>query len=168
MKNIVLIGMPGSGKSTVGVVLAKKLGYSFMDSDIVIQEKYNKTLEEIIDEEGDAGFIKIENDVNKSINAYHCIIATGGSAVYGEEAMQHFKKDCLMVYLEISEKELEGRIGSIKERGVVSNGKETIEEIYKDREELYKKYADIVINQDGKNIRESVEELYKIIRNKLK
>ncbi len=164
MNNIVLIGMPGSGKSTVGVVLAKKLGYSFMDSDIVIQEKYKKTLEQIIDEKGDAGFIKVENDVNKSINAYHCVIATGGSAVYGQEAMEHFKKDSLIVYLEISEKELEGRVGSLKERGVISNGKETIEEIFNDRKNLYKKYADIVINQDGKSLRESVEEAYNIIK----
>ena len=92
MKNIILIGMPGSGKSTIGVVLAKKMGYQFIDSDIVIQQKYAKTLEQLIDEHSDAGFIQIENDVNKEIKAEHTVIATGGSVVYGREAMEHFKK----------------------------------------------------------------------------
>lgn len=93
MKNIILIGMPGSGKSTIGVVLAKKMGYQFIDSDIVIQQKYEKTLEQLIDEHSDAGFIQIENDVNKEIKAERTVIATGGSVVYGREAMEHFKKD---------------------------------------------------------------------------
>ena len=106
-KNIILIGMPGSGKSTLGVVLAKKLGYSFIDSDIVIQDTYGKTLEELIDEHGDAGFIKIENDVNCGISPEHTIIATGGSAVYGEGAMEHFKEIGTVIYLKVSEKELE-------------------------------------------------------------
>ena len=106
-KNIILIGMPGSGKSTLGVVLAKKMGYSFIDSDIVIQDTYGCTLEELIDEHGDAGFIKIENDVNCSISPEHTIIATGGSAVYGKEAMEHFKEIGTVIYLKVSEKELE-------------------------------------------------------------
>ena len=98
-KNIILIGMPGSGKSTLGVVLAKKMGYSFIDSDIVIQDTYGCTLEELIDKHGDAGFIKIENDINCSISPEHTIIATGGSAVYGKEAMEHFKEIGTVIYL---------------------------------------------------------------------
>ena len=156
-KNIILIGMPGSGKSTLGVVLAKKLGYSFIDSDIVIQDTYGKTLEELIDEHGDAGFIKIENDVNCGISPEHTIIATGGSAVYGEGAMEH-------LYLKVSEKELESRLGSLKERGVVSNGKTTIEEIFEDRKRLYEKYADIIITQEGMDIRTIVEDMYSRIK----
>jgi shikimate kinase len=166
MNNIILIGMPGSGKSTLGVVLAKKLGYKFIDSDLVIQEKYEKTLERIIEEHGDAGFIAIENEVNCSINAEHAVIATGGSAVYGAEAMKHFKSIGKIIYLEVSKEEIEDRLGSLKERGVVSNGKQTIREIYEDRRMLYKKYADITVSMDQKRIRESVEELYDLVVNK--
>ncbi len=163
VKNIILIGMPGSGKSTLGVVLAKKLGYKFIDSDLLIQEKYGKTLERLIEEYGDAGFIKLENDVNRGIEAEHTVIATGGSAVYGSEAMEHFKRTGTVIYLEVSESELEERVGSLKERGVVSNGKTSVEEIFADRKNLYRKYADITFNQNGKKIRESVEEMYNLI-----
>ncbi len=163
--NIILIGMPGSGKSTLGVVLAKKLGYSFIDSDIVIQDTYKKTLEQLIEENGDAGFIKIENDVNCSISPEHTIIATGGSAVYGDEAMEHFKQIGTVIYLKVSEKELESRLGSLKERGVVSNGKSTVEEIFEDRKRLYEKYADITIVQEGRDIRMIVEDMYKKLIN---
>ena len=137
-KNIILIGMPGSGKSTLGVVLAKKMGYSFIDSDIVIQDTYGCTLEELI--------------------------ATGGSAVYGKEAMEHFKEIGTVIYLKVPEKELESRLGSLKERGVVSNGKTTIEEIFEDRKRLYEKYADIVITQEGMDIRTIVEDMYSRIK----
>ena len=163
--NIILIGMPGSGKSTLGVVLAKKIGYSFIDSDIVIQDTYKKTLEQLIEENGDTGFIKIENDVNCLISPEHTIIATGGSAVYGDEAMEHFKQIVTVIYLKVSEKELESRLGSLKERGVVSNGKSTVEEIFEDRKRLYEKYADITIVQEGRDIRIIVEDMYKKLTN---
>ena len=135
--NIILIGMPGSGKSTLGVVLAKKIGYSFIDSDIVIQDTYKKTLEQLIEENGDTGFIKIENDVNCLISPEHTIIATGGSAVYGDEAMEHFKQIGTVIYLKVSE------------------------EIFEDRKRLYEKYADITIVQEGRDIRMIVEDMYK-------
>ncbi len=136
--------MPGSGKSTLGVVLCKKLGYSFIDSDLVIQEKNMvQHLKEFIEKYGDDGFIKIENDVNCTINAEHAVIATDGSAVYGETAMEHYKDIGTVIYLEVDEIELEERVGSLKERGVVSNGKTTIDEIFEDRKNLYRKYADI-------------------------
>ncbi len=166
MKNIVLIGMPGCGKSTIGVVLAKKLGYRFVDSDLLIQEKYENTLENLIEEYGDAGFVRLENDVNKSINVQKTVIATGGSAVYGAEAMEHLKQIGTVIYLEVAETELKDRLGSLKERGVVSNGKTTVEEIYEDRKALYKKYADITVKLNSKILRESVEELYELITNK--
>ena len=166
MKNIILIGMPGSGKSTVGVVLAKRLGYHFIDSDIVIQETYNQTLEQLIEAHGDAGFIQIENDVNKNIEAEKTIIATGGSAVYGAEAMEHFRKIGTIVYLQVAEENLAERLGSLKERGVVSNGKTTVREILEDRRRLYEKYAQITVCQDHKTLRESVEELSALIETK--
>lgn len=160
MKNIILIGMPGSGKSTIGVVLAKKLGYRFIDTDIVIQEKFGKTLEELIEERSDAGFIQLENDVNMNIEAEHTVIATGGSAVYGKEAMQHFKENGVVVYLKVAEEELKKRLGNLKQRGVVSNGKVTIEEIFADRKALYEKYADVTVVCSNEMLRYSVEEVY--------
>ena len=163
-KNIIFIGMPGSGKSTLGVVLAKKLGYSFIDSDIVIQDTYGKTLEELIDEHGDVGFIKIENDVNCGISPEHTIIATGGSAVYGEGAMEHFKEIGTVIYLKVSEKELESRLGSLKERGVVSNGKTTIEEIFEDRKRLYEKYADFTVDEQGRNLADTARAVASLVR----
>ncbi|MCI6165173.1 MAG: shikimate kinase [Lachnospira sp.] len=166
MNNIILIGMPGSGKSTLGVVLAKKLGYKFIDSDILIQEKYEKTLEQLIEEHGDRGFIQIENDVNKAIETKNTVIATGGSAIYGAEAMEHFKRIGTVIYLELPEEELQDRLGSLKERGVVTNGKTTISEILEDRKNLYKKYADITMHQHDRLLRESVDKLYDIVVNK--
>ncbi len=160
--NIVLIGMPGSGKSTIGVVLAKKLGYDFVDSDLVIQGTYHKTLEQLIDEHGDAGFIQIENDVNKSLEYTKTVIATGGSVVYGSEAMEHLKNIGTIVYLKVSEADLNERLGSLKERGVVSNGKTTVKEIFDDRRALYEKYADITVNLEGKSLKDSVLELAQI------
>ena len=161
MNNIILIGMPGSGKSSLGVVLAKKIGFGFIDSDLVIQQREGMTLERIIEKHGDAGFIQIENEVNCSISPHHTVIATGGSAVYGDEAMEHFKQIGTVIYLKVSEKELESRLGSLKERGVVSNGKSTVEEIFEDRKRLYEKYADITIVQEGRDIRMIVEDMYK-------
>ena len=150
MKNIILIGMPGSGKSTIGVVLAKKMGYQFIDSDIVIQQKYEKTLEQLIDEHSDAGFIQIENDVNKEIKAERTVIATGGSVVYGREAMEHFKKTGVVVYLKVPEEELKKRLGSLKERA----------EIFEDRKALYEQYADITVTCANEMLRYSVEDVY--------
>ena len=169
MGNIILIGMPGAGKSTVGVVLAKVLGYRFLDSDLLIQEKEGKLLSELIEEHGDAGFIKIENDINKDINVDRTVIATGGSAVYGAEAMEHFKKIGAVVYLEVPYEEISNRVGDLRNRGVVSNGKSSIEEIYSDRINLYEKYADVVIRAKDMSIRETVAEILgcKAIQNRL-
>ena len=159
MNNIILIGMPGAGKSTVGVVLAKVIGYKFLDSDLVIQEKEGKLLSQIIEDNGDAGFIRIENDVNKSIEVDNTVIATGGSAVYGDEAMEHFKSIGTVIYLEVPYKEIEKRVGSLKDRGVVSNGKVKIEDIYSDRIALYEKYADVIIKDWDIPIRETIEKI---------
>jgi len=169
MNNIILIGMPGAGKSTVGVVLAKVLGYKFLDSDLVIQEKEGKLLSQIIEDNGDAGFIRIENDVNKSIEVDNTVIATGGSAVYGDEAMEHFKSIGTVIYLEVPYKEIEKRVGSLKDRGVVSNGKASIEDIYADRIALYEKYADVIIKDWDMPIRETIEKILgcKEIENRL-
>ena len=165
--NIVLIGMPGSGKSTIGVVLAKHLGYTFIDSDIVIQEKYKKRLCELIDELGEEGFLKIENDVNKSLDVDRTVIATGGSAVYSEESMMHLKKSSIFVYLKVNNSELDNRVTDLKERGVVTNGKETMQEIFEDRTRLYQRYADVMIDENefsAISIPKIVDEIEELVR----
>lgn len=159
MKNIILIGMPGSGKSTVGVVLAKKLGFQFMDSDLVIQEKCKKLLFQLIDEMGEAGFLALENEINAGIWAEGAVIATGGSAVYGKEAMAHFKEIGKVVYLKLPFEELKERLGDLKERGVVIKEGYTLRDLYEERTPLYEKYADITVECSGRDIRGVVEEI---------
>ncbi len=160
MKNVILIGMPGSGKSTVGVVLAKKLGYRFIDSDLVIQEKCGKLLYQLIEERGEAGFLMLENEINASITAEGAVIATGGSAVYGKEAMRHFRVIGQIVYLKLPFEELEKRLGDLHERGVVLKKGYTLRDLYEERIPLYEKYADITIACEGKDIRSVMEEIY--------
>jgi shikimate kinase len=159
MNNIILIGMPGAGKSTIGVVLAKKLGYEFIDSDIVIQNRYKKILQELINEYGTDGFEKIENDVNKSLNPQNSVIATGGSAIYGKKAMEHFDSIGTVVYLNLPYKEIEQRLGNLEERGVTIKKGQTLKDLYNERTPLYKKYANLTIDCQGKTIREIVEEI---------
>ena len=157
--NIILIGMPGVGKSTVGVVLAKVLGYSFIDSDLVIQEKTGRLLKDIIAEEGTEKFKEIENDVNKSLNTTRAVIATGGSAVYGQEAMEHFAKIGTIVYLELELNELSKRLGSLKKRGVVLKEGQTLKDLYNERTPLYEKYADIIVNEHHSTIQKTVNKI---------
>lgn len=159
MSNVILIGMPGAGKSTVGVVLAKKLGYRFLDSDLVIQEKCRKLLYQLIDERGEAGFLMLENEINAGIRGDKMVIATGGSAVYGKEAMAHFKEIGRIVYLSLPYAELEERLGDLHERGVVIKEGSTLRDLYEERTVLYEKYADITIDCSGRNIRSIVEEI---------
>ena len=157
--NIVLIGMPGAGKSSVGIVLAKKMGYGFVDSDLIIQEKENRLLHEIILEEGLDEFLAIENRTNSSIEKSNYIIATGGSAVYGKEAMEHFGKIGTIVYLKLSYESIHNRLGDLQERGVALQNGQTLKELYNERRPLYEKYADLIFDCDNKVIREIVNEL---------
>lgn len=160
MKNIVLIGMPGVGKSTIGVVLAKKMGFSFVDSDLLIQEREGRLLHEIIEEEGLEGFRSIEEEVNASIQLKNAVIATGGSAVYGKKAMEHLKKIGVVIYLKLPYEELVNRLGDLEERGVAMRENQTLKELMEERSPLYEKYADITIDCHEKQIREIVEEIY--------
>ena len=157
--NIVLIGMPGVGKSTIGVILAKVLGYSFLDADLLIQEQEGKLLREIIEEKGTDGFIEVENRVNASIRADRAIIATGGSVVYGKEAMEHLKEIGRGVYLKVSYAILEKRLADIKGRGVVLKEGQTLEILFEERSKLYEQYADIEVSEEGLDVEQTVEKL---------
>ena len=161
-KNIVLIGMPGVGKSTIGVVLAKMLGYQFVDADLVIQQKEGKLLWEIIDEVGAEGFIEVENRINSQIEAEHAIIATGGSAVYGAEAMAHLREIGTVLYLELPYDELERRLSDIKGRGVVLKDGQNLRDLYDERVPLYKKYADITVNEYQLNVEQTIEKIMEV------
>ncbi len=155
--NIVLIGMPGVGKSTVGVILAKVLGYQFLDADLLIQEQKGKLLKDIIAEVGTDGFIQVENRVNASIDCTKTIIATGGSVIYGQEAMEHLKEIGTVVYLEVPFSELEKRLSDIKGRGVVLKDGQTLYDLFMERTPLYEKYADIRVSEEGLGVEETVD-----------
>lgn len=163
-KSIVLIGMPGVGKSTIGVVLAKNLGISFIDSDLVIQEREEKKLHEIIEEHGLEGFLDIEGTVNASLNPKAAVIATGGSAVYREEAMRHLSSFALICYLQLSYESISERLGNLEERGVVLKENQNLRQLFDERTPLYEKYANMKIDCEGKNIREIVFEIAKRIK----
>ena len=159
MKNIVLIGMPGVGKSTAGVVLAKVLGYEFINADLIIQQQEGKLLREIIAEVGTDGFIEVENRVNSQIEVEKSVIATGGSVVYGKEAMQHLREIGTVVYLKVSYDILEKRLHDIKGRGVVLKDGQDLRGLYEERVPLYEKYADITVCEDNLNVEQTIEKI---------
>ena len=149
LDNITLIGMPASGKSTVGVLLAKRLGYSFVDVDIVIQEQEGRLLKEIIAEEGQEGFLHVENRVNAELFVHNSVIAPGGSVIYGKEAMEHLKKISTVVYLKLSYEAVEERLGNLTDRGVVLKDGMTLKDLYEERIPYYEQYADITVDETG-------------------
>lgn len=167
MKNIVLIGMPGCGKSTVGVVLAKATGFRFTDSDLIIQEKDGRLLSEIIDEEGLDGFERIENEINSSLTAKHTVIATGGSVVYGREAMEHLRSIGVVVYIRLPFEEIRKRLGNLHKRGVAIREGQTLRDLYDERVPLYEKYADIIVDERGKGISDTAAYIAQQVRKKL-
>lgn len=154
--NIVLIGMPGCGKSTIGVLLAKSLLCDFIDTDLTIQNTYGKSLCAIIEHEGIEAFKKKENAVLSALVCDNCVIATGGSAIYGKEAMEHLKENGRVVYLKLSPAEIESRIENIKTRGIAMKDGCTIAQLYAERAPLYEQYADITVNCHGLSAEECV------------
>lgn len=152
MKNVVLIGMPGVGKSTLGVLLAKALGYRFLDTDLVIQAQEGRLLREIIDQEGIDGFLAIEGRACAQLQADRSVIATGGSAIYEPEAMAHLKTLGPVVYLKLGRNALAKRLGSLKKRGVVLRPGQTFKDLYQERAPLYQQYADITVDCGGQDI----------------
>ena len=161
--NIVLIGMPGAGKSTVGVVLAKRLGYRFVDSDLVIQDRYDKLLHELIEEHGVEGFWRIEEEVNASLTPHRSVIATGGSVIYGPRAMEHLREIGTVVYLKLPLEEVADRLGDLNARGVTLMPGQTLADLYAERVPLYERYAHQVVDCQGIRIRDVVHRIESLI-----
>lgn len=165
--NITLIGMPASGKSTVGVLLAKRLGFSFVDVDILIQEQEKRLLKEIIAQDGLDGFLAVENRVNASLDVERSVIAPGGSVIYGAEAMEHLKEISTIVYLKLSYEEVEARLGDLVDRGVALKDGMTLLDLYQERVPYYEKYADITVDESGQTSGETVDYLRAIMEKRL-
>ena len=161
MKNIVLIGMPGAGKSTIGVILAKSLLFDFCDTDLSIQKETGESLCDTIAKIGIEEFILLEEDVIRKQEFSNSVVATGGSAVYGEMAMEKLKENGIIVYLKVSPEELQSRIKNIHTRGIAMKEGTTIKELYEERAPLYEKYADITVECDGRTAEECVDLIVK-------
>lgn len=157
MKNIILIGMPGAGKSTIGVLLAKSMLFDFCDTDLSIQKETGESLSQTILRIGIEEFIKLEESVICKNSFENSVVATGGSAVYGEKAMEHLKENGIVVYLKVSSEELKKRINNIHTRGIAMKDGTTIDELYAERAPFYEKYADVTIDCESHSAEECVE-----------
>lgn len=162
-KNIVLIGMPGAGKSTVGVILAKSLGVQFIDTDILIQERTGRMLQEILDEDGPDAFGRIEEETILSLHPGHAVIATGGSVVCSEDAMAHLKAGGIVVYLEISYDEMAKRLKNITTRGILLIPGQSLREMYDWRVPLYERYADLTVASSGEDLESVVGKVLDVV-----
>lgn len=155
-ENLIFIGMPAVGKSSVGIVVAKQLGKRFVDTDLLIQEQEKKLLREIIAEVGQDGFLAIENQVNAGVEAENSVIAPGGSVIYCEEAMNHFKEIGIVVYLKASYQTIKRRIRNPVKRGVVLRDGQSLKDLYEERVPYFEKYADITVDEDGCTIEQTI------------
>ena len=167
-RNLIFIGMPAVGKSTVGIVVAKRLGMRFVDTDLLIQEREGKLLREIIAEKGEDGFLEIENEVNASVNAKNSVISPGGSVIYCKEAMKHYKKIGTIVYLKASYQTIKRRIKNPKKRGVVLKEGQSLRDLYNERVPYFEKYADITVCEDGCRIEYTIKNVLNAVKKYIK
>ncbi len=163
MKNIILIGMPGAGKSTVGVILAKTIGMNFIDTDLIIQERYNTLLQDMINNEGIDSFLRKEEESILSLECNNSVIATGGSVVYSPVSMEHLKKLGKIIYLKLTCEEVVSRINNIKTRGIVIEKGQQLSDVFVQRTPLYEKYCDVIVNCSGVDIESIVERIKNVI-----
>lgn len=159
MANIVLIGMPGCGKSTVGVLLAKALQMDFVDTDIVLQQQQGKKLQEIIDQVGNDAFLKREEDCVRGLECDQTVVATGGSVVYGKEAMRRLHENGFVVYIRLPYEEIERRLSNLATRGVTLKKGQTLRNLYDERIPLYEAEADYTFEPEGGDVQETVLDL---------
>jgi shikimate kinase len=164
-ENIVLIGMPGAGKSTVGVLVAKSLGMSFIDTDLMIQEKEGRLLQEIIDTDGVEEFLRIEKDIVRQIDAENCVIATGGSVIYSKNTIDHLKEKGKLIYLKVGYDEIEKRINNMSSRGIAIGKNQKLIDLYNERIVWYEKYADVIIDCSNATIEDVVQKIVDLRRN---
>ena len=157
--NIILIGMPGSGKSTTGVLFAKEMNYRFLDVDFLIQEHEGKRLYEVIEEKGNEYFLQIEDKINAGLNVERTVIATGGSVVYCENAMKHLKSLGTVIYLKVPEEEIERRITNFSTRGIIIKSGDTLKDLYNERIPLYEKYADLTVLCNEKELQYNADKM---------
>lgn len=167
MRNIILTGMPSCGKSTLGVILAKILGMNFMDTDILIQEVEKRKLQDIIDSEGMEAFLEVEERVLSSVDVTNTVIATGGSAVYSEKAMNNLKKGGDVVYIRLTLEEIEKRLHNITTRGIAMKPGETLADLYNFRAPMYEKYADFTVETDSMGVEQSVEIIIRMLEKEI-
>lgn len=159
VENLILIGMPGSGKSTVGVLLAKRTARDFVDTDLLIQTAVGRPLQDIVDSEGYEALRRIEEEVLLDIDCRNHVIATGGSAVYSDKAMRHLKTGGRVVFLDVDLERLEERVGDFSQRGLAKRPDQTFEELFDERGALYRRYADITVQGAGLDQDEVCEEI---------
>lgn len=164
MPNIILIGMPGCGKSTVGVILAKTLGIGFVDTDLLIQQREKRLLQDIINTDGIENFLDCEAAAVKTLDCDNCVIATGGSVVFRSDAMEHLQKNGKIFYLNVPLNEIKKRLNNISTRGIAAKKGESVEDIFSERSPLYEKYADVILTLDNSSAEQTVEKICKHIK----
>lgn len=164
MNNIIFIGMPAVGKSTIGVITAKRLGFDFIDTDLLIQQTQQRLLKDIIEQEGIGGFLEIEDRINASLTVDQAVISPGGSVVYCENAMKHYTSIGRILYLKASYETINKRLSNAKGRGVVLRSGQTLKDLYEERVPLFERYAHITVNEDGLSLEETIESVIEAIK----
>lgn len=165
MKNVVLIGMPGSGKSTLGVVLAKVMCYSFVDTDLIIAKKAGMPLQKILDKNGLDSFLELEQEVGESLECESTVIATGGSMVLSDKAMKHLSENSVVVFIDVPLGEIKRRVTNLSTRGIAFSKGDTLDDVFDERIPLYEKYADVkIVFENAADIENTVDRIYEKIK----
>lgn len=163
-QNITLIGMPGVGKSTIGVILAKIIGYEFIDSDILIQKQEGRLLKDIIAEVGSDVFLEIENRIHTQMDVTHSVISPGGSICYCREGLEHLRDISTIVYLKLDYDQLERRLGNLTARGVVLKNGQSLRDLYEERTPLYEKYAHVTLDESDLTVENTLQAIMEALQ----